>query len=204
MRFIYVLSVILWATLCDAVANIGFNDPTCLCPTQFDDDHCRDKSFPVLGGVDFVQYFTDFKLPDGTYNESKIGLVGSAEFQAQFNEFTFYFLSQKNLDMFNACPTCYIPQYGGFCTWGVTGEFCPKYAWSADCLGPAGSWNMWTVYDGKLYFFLHEDPKSKFLQDPATYVVAGDARWYQWFGDQYQSVFDTKCYKTENHYKPTA
>jgi len=174
------------------------DDSSCVCPSNLEDNHCTDKSFPVLGGVDFVNYFTKFKLPDGSYNESQIGINGTKEYSYLFNGYLFNFESKDNLDLFKACPTCYAPQYGGFCTWGVTGEFCPKYAWSASCLGPPGAWNSWTMYNDKLYFFLSEDPKSKFLEDPLANVVTGDARWNSWFGDNSLSVFDTKCYKVVN------
>jgi hypothetical protein len=54
------------------------------------------KPLPVLGGVDMVQFFTAFKLPDGSYNESEVGQRGSDLFSSVYNNQTFYFVSEEN------------------------------------------------------------------------------------------------------------
>jgi hypothetical protein len=54
------------------------------------------KPLPVLGGVDMVQFFTAFKLPDGSYNESEVGQRGSDLYSSVYNNQTFYFISEEN------------------------------------------------------------------------------------------------------------
>jgi len=64
---------------------------------------CFDSSTPVLGGVDFVQYFTSFRVDKGTehsYNESMVGLVGDSTFSSKYNDHIFYFLSAENKVIF--------------------------------------------------------------------------------------------------------
>jgi hypothetical protein len=54
------------------------------------------KSLPVLGGVDMVQFFTAFKLPNGSYDESEVGQQGSDLYSSVYNNQTFYFVSEAN------------------------------------------------------------------------------------------------------------
>ena len=32
-------------------------------------------------------------------------------------------------DVFSQNPSKFVPQFGGFCSWGVAAEFCPSYPW---------------------------------------------------------------------------
>jgi len=169
------------------------NDDSCSCPSFVTEASCADSSEPVLGGVDVVQYFTDFKLADGTFNETEVGVAGSSAYASVYNDFTFYFKSAANQALFEASPSSYVPQYGGFCTWGMTAETCPTYPWAADCLGPGGNWAHWTIQDDKLYFFLFDNAKAKFMADPSTYIAQGDTRWATWFPTT-NSYFSTKCF----------
>jgi len=171
---------------------VDSSDTSCTCPDYITDLDCSTTSIPVLGGVDFVQYFTDFSNNDGTYDETQTGLTGSSTYQTTYNGFTFYFLSQTNKDLFDASPTVYIPQYGGYCAWGVAGETCPTYPWAADCLGPNGNWGHWTIQNQRLYFFFKAEAKAKFMNDPSTWIASGNTRWGSWYplGD----YFSTKCY----------
>jgi YHS domain-containing protein len=172
----------------------GDDDSCPSCPANVLEAACSSAGGVVMGGLDFVQYFTTFKNSDGTYDEGKVGTVGSSEYLSTYRGFTYYFMSEANQALFEADPTLYIPQWGGFCSWGISGETCPEYAWSADCLGPDGNWAAWTVYENKLYFFKDASPKSKFLADPVTYSAAGNERWSSWFSDPY-SKMSTDCYE---------
>ena len=60
-------------------------------------DYCHDSSISVLKGVDMVQYFTAFKLPDGTYNESEVGQRGLDQYSSSYNNYTYNFVSEENL-----------------------------------------------------------------------------------------------------------
>lgn len=175
----------------DIPVNVGQTD-TCSCPEM---GECVVKGNPVLGGVDFVQYFTSFQLSDGSYNESEIGEVGSSSYSTTYNGNTFYFISESNKALFDKSPSSYVPQFGGFCGWGIGGEYCPPYPWDRDCLGPSGNWGHWTIQNEKLYLFFFEEAKSKFMADTSTYISQGTARWNTWF-PMPDSYFNTDCYVT--------
>lgn len=162
---------------------------TCSCPTM---SQCVVSGNPVLGGVDVIQYYTDFKMADGTYNESFVGDAGNSDYTSTYNGNTFYFKSQENKDMFDDSPSSFVPQYGGFCAWGIGGEYCPPYPWSKDCLGPSGNWGHWTIQNEKLYFFFFAEAKSKFMDDTSLYISQGDSRWDSWF--ETETYFSTDCY----------
>lgn len=164
------------------------------CSTALLADDCRSTSGPVLGGVDVVNYFVAYKNSDGTYDETQTGIAGSSTYSSTYNGYLFYFSSQSNLDTFEANPSQYVPKWGGFCSWGVSGEYCPKYTWSADCLGPSGSWSAWTIQDERIYFFKGTVPRDTFKKDVANNVIAGDERWNDWFGDDAEAQFNTNCY----------
>ena len=86
-------------------------------------------------------------------------------------------------------------KYGGFCAWAVSGEL--DYPWSADCLGPRGNWRVWTIQNEKLYFFLHVNPKNRFIQQLPTIIDSGDSRWEGWFpGEEYEHM-STQSYLVE-------
>jgi hypothetical protein len=60
-------------------------------------NYCYDSSVSVLKGVDMVQYFTAFKLPDGSYNESEVGQLGLDQYSSSYNNYTYNFISEENL-----------------------------------------------------------------------------------------------------------
>lgn len=168
------------------------------CPDYITKFPCSTIEDRVLGGLDFVQYFVDFKLPDGTYNETQVGLQGYDNIYSVYQNFTYNFLTQENKKLFEMNPEKYIPQWGGYCAWGIAGEYCPKYSWSSDCLGPSGNWAHWTIINEKLYFFLFSEAKEKFTDydqgSEIDIIAAGDTRWDEWFGDTTIKPMSTACY----------
>lgn len=75
---------------------------------------CVSKNSPVLSGYDVVAYFS--------LDEGADGVQGTEEFTATYQEYTFYFSSQDNLNQFEANPSKYAPQWGGFCAYGISSE----------------------------------------------------------------------------------
>jgi len=61
----------------------------------------------AIGGYDVVSYF------DGEAQ------LGSAEFKHVWNRATFNFASEVHRDTFAKNPATYIPQYGGYCSFGM-------------------------------------------------------------------------------------
>lgn len=91
---------------------------------------------------------------------------GSATFTAKHNDVAYYFSDQNSLDTFTADPARYVPQNGGFCTFGVSvGK---KFD---------GDPNFASVVDGKLYVFLNEDIYKLFLKDKAGTIASAEKQW---------------------------
>ena len=80
------------------------------CPSELSETPCSVKEGTVMGGLDFVQYFTDFKLSDGTYNESMYGSRGDDDIYSMYKSFKFLFLSEGNKAIFDEEPSKYAPQ----------------------------------------------------------------------------------------------
>lgn len=149
---------------------------------------CTSVKTPVLGGVDFVDFY------DNTAdNSAGVATGGETTIYSVYNGYTFLFASEANQAKFAKSPDTYVPQWGGFCAWGMAGEFCPEYAWSSTCLGPSGDWSLGYKYNGRSYFFYKADAREKFLADPDFYVTQGNNRWYEWFGLS-TYVYSTNCY----------
>lgn len=91
---------------------------------------------------------------------------GSAKFAATHDGVAYYFKSKNSLDKFNASPKEFIPQNGGFCTYGVAvGK---KFD---------GDPNFASVVDGKLYVFLNEDIYKLYLKDKSGTIAKANKQW---------------------------
>ena len=66
-----------------------------------------DKNGIAIEGYDPVSYFQN--------NPQE----GSSDYSHAVNGTTFYFSSQKNLDLFRANTTKYLPKYGGWCAYAM-------------------------------------------------------------------------------------
>ena len=152
------------------------------CPNNL--PQCSQSKNPVLGGLDIIPYF---------YNSSYVGERGNDSINTVYNGFDYLFTNIENKNMFDSNPEQYIPQYGGYCAWGVAGEYCPDYPWSVDCLGPSGDWAHGTILSQKLYFFLYEEAKNKFTANTDENIESGDERWLSWFSDIDENM-NTDCY----------
>lgn len=91
---------------------------------------------------------------------------GTAKYTAVHEGVAYYFSSQANLNAFKARPANYVPENGGFCTFGVSvgkkfdGD--PRYA---------------AVENGRLYVFLNEDIFRMFQKDKAGTIAKAKAQW---------------------------
>ena len=91
---------------------------------------------------------------------------GAARFTAVHDGVAYYFTTEANRDAFAADSAAYLPQNGGFCTFGVSkgkkfdGD--PRYA---------------AVIDGKLYVFLNEEVFQAFQQDRAGTIARAAENW---------------------------
>ena len=93
-------------------------------------------------------------------------IAGSARHTATHDGVAYYFSSAQAMKAFKANPSRFLPQNGGFCTFGVSvgkkfdGD--PKYA---------------AVINNKLYLFLNEEIFRMFQKDEAGTIAKAAANW---------------------------
>lgn len=87
-----------------------------------------DPAGVALHGYDVVAYFDEKAV------------AGQPEFTAKHEGLTFLFSSKANLDKFVAAPAQYLPQYGGYCAFGMTRGY----------KAPTDP-KAFTIHNGKLY-----------------------------------------------------
>jgi YHS domain-containing protein len=93
-------------------------------------------------------------------------IEGVAVHTAIHDGVAYYFSSEANLEAFKASPAKYVPENGGFCTFGVSvgkkfdGD--PQFA---------------AVVDGKLYVFLSEEIFRAFNKDRPGTIAKAAANW---------------------------
>ena len=93
-------------------------------------------------------------------------IQGAAKFTAVHDGVAYYFSTQKNLDSFKAAPTRFLPQNGGFCTFGVSvgKKFDGDPRWA-------------DVRNGKLYVFLSEAIFNAYQKDPEGAIAKAESNW---------------------------
>lgn len=110
-----------------------------------------------LKGYDPVAYFTDGKA-----------VQGSSDITASANTLTWHFASEEHRAAFEADPEHFMPQYGGFCTWGVGAK---------NALFDVDPENGWTIVGDKLYVNFNADINATFAADPQTYIAKAETNW---------------------------
>lgn len=91
---------------------------------------------------------------------------GDAAFTYEHDGVAYYFASAATMDRFAADPDRYMPQYGGFCAFGVAiGMKLDADPHFAD------------IVDGKLYVFLNAVAFEKYREDKAGTLAQAQANW---------------------------
>ena len=141
------------------------------------DFNCGDSKYgPVLGGIDLVNIVDSYTfldkavLPQFGISNYSYSLKNFDEKGEILSDYTFLFINETNLNAFkNAVESGnekYLPAYGGFCGWAMTGDDLhlsrkepPHFG-----TGPACITNQYThsIIHDRLVFFLGEDPKNLF------------------------------------------
>lgn len=92
--------------------------------------------------------------------------AGNAKFAHDHDGVAYYFASEKAMKQFAANPDAYMPQYGGFCAFGVAIgkklDADPHYA---------------DIVDGKLYVFLNAVAFGKYLEDKQGTLKMAEKNW---------------------------
>lgn len=108
----------------------------------------------ALGGYDTVSYFSGKPMK------------GDKRFTAEYKGATWRFASQANLDLFNANPAAFSPQYGGYCAWAIAHGKLAK-----------GSPKHWLIEDGKFYVNFNARIQKQWVADKEAFITEADARW---------------------------
>jgi YHS domain-containing protein len=91
---------------------------------------------------------------------------GEAMYTVERDGVAYYFASAETKAQFEADPAQYMPQYGGFCAFGVAIgmklDAAPRYA---------------DIVDGKLYVFLNAVAFGKYLEDKAGTLAKAEENW---------------------------
>lgn len=109
----------------------------------------------ALKGYDPVAYFTMNKP-----------VRGQASIPAVHEGATYWFATDEHRRAFQEQPGRYLPQYGGFCAFGVAQGARPD-------IDP----NAFAIVDGKLYLNLSPAVQSRWRQDVPGYIKAADENW---------------------------
>ena len=107
------------------------------------------------GGYDVVAYHTDGKATRGT-----------GWHVASHQGTTYLFSSKKNRKLFVKNPDKYLPEYGGYCAYGLS--IGKKFY--ADP-------TVWKVVDGRLFLNLDTKIQAKFESDLSGNIQKADANW---------------------------
>jgi YHS domain-containing protein len=109
----------------------------------------------ALRGVDTVALATGLKVTDDY-----------AKHTAVRDGVAYYFETADAQKAFEAAPEKYMPQYGGFCAFGVAIgkklDAAPRYA---------------DIVDGKLYVFLNAGAFAKYKEDKAGALAKAEKNW---------------------------
>ena len=93
-------------------------------------------------------------------------LLLTADYSVNYEGASYYFASAENLETFKADPAKYIPQHGGFCSYGVSvGK---KFDGDPD---------QFVVHDGQLFLFLNAKTRELFLEDITGVKATADTNW---------------------------
>jgi len=109
-----------------------------------------------IKGYDPVAYFTDGKP-----------VMGRQDYETFWGGVTWNFASAEHRDLFKADPEKYAPQFGAFCSWGV----------SQGKLFDVDPVNAWKVVDGKLYLNFNKDIQAIWSKDPAAFIAKAEGNW---------------------------
>ncbi len=107
------------------------------------------------GGYDLTSYFTQEKPQRG--NGHHVAVVDGV---------SYVFASDANKKMFEANPSAYLPQYGGYCAFGAS--IGKKFVADPD---------VYDIVDGKLYMNLDSKIRGLWSADIPGRIKTADTQW---------------------------
>lgn len=114
-----------------------------------------DKDGVAIQGYDPVAFFTENKP-----------VKGKPSISSKSGGATYHFASEENKKAFDAEPTKYIPQFGGYCAYGVSKGDLVKIEVDA-----------FQVVNGRLLLQYDKKVREKFNKDQAGFLKKADANW---------------------------
>jgi len=114
-----------------------------------------DKTGRALQGYDPVAFFTQGKP-----------VKGNPAISSKINGATYHFASAEDKAAFDKDPTKYIPQFGGYCAYGVSKGDLVKIEVDA-----------FQIVDGRLLLQYNKSIRDKFNKDPQANLKTADANW---------------------------
>ena len=109
----------------------------------------------AVHGYDVVAYFTKGEPT-----------VGRAKYSAVHNDATYRFASKAHLEAFKKNPVKFVPQYGGYCAYGVSVR--AKFD---------GDPRLWKIVNGKLYLNLNEDIQKTWEKNIPGNIKKANRHW---------------------------
>ena len=109
----------------------------------------------AVHGYDVVAYFTESRPT-----------IGRAKHSIVYRNATYRFASDEHLEAFEDDPEKYVPQYGGYCAYGVAVG--AKFD---------GDPQLWKIVDGKLYLNLNEDIQKTWAKNISGNIKKADRNW---------------------------
>lgn len=116
-----------------------------------------ENSAVAIQGYDVVGYFTEGKPVKGDGNHA-----------VMHDGLNYLFASDEHKKTFEANPDKYVPQYGGWCAYGVAVN--KKFV---------GDPLVWKIVDGKLYLNLDQKVADIWVKDIPGYITKSEASWPQ-------------------------
>ena len=95
-------------------------------------------------------------------------IEGDAQYFAAHEGVAYYFANEENKVLFEANPARFLPENGGFCTYGVA------FAKKLD-----GNPEYSAVVDGKLFVFVNQGALDEFNKDQAGIIAQADKQWLE-------------------------
>ncbi len=114
-----------------------------------------DKSGNAIQGYDPVAFFTKGKA-----------MKGDPKISSKINGANYLFASAENKELFDKEPTKYIPQFGGYCAYGVSKGDLVKIEVDA-----------FQIVDGRLLLQYNKGIRDKFNKDTKGNLKIADDKW---------------------------
>jgi len=147
----------------DSAHNTTVNEPSVLAQNVADETRGStttkvniDSQGVILKGCDVVGYFKQRKP-----------VKGDPAIQSTYQGATYLFSSAANKADFDKDPAKYVPQYGGFCAYGVV---------NGVLVDPEGP-DAFVVYKGKLYIGGNQGALRNFKNDIDGNIDKADSNW---------------------------